>query len=98
VIDETLTAVLGAINVKIIYSYLEKKGCPREKIPQNLDLLSDTLRALLGPGRGQILGAASILEETIARAFADKLGVEFKAKRPICFSAYIEELRRTQPN
>ena len=94
-IDETMNYVLGEVNAEIIYRYLEAKYCRKEEIPQKLELFSSALRDLIGTGRGQMLGAACILEETIAEAFALKLGKSFGEKHPFDFVAYINRLKQT---
>jgi len=74
-IDRTLKYTLGDRNTLIIYDYLEKSGCPVQEIPLKLDLFSAKLRDLLGTSRGQILGAPTILEDTIIEALAQELGL-----------------------
>jgi hypothetical protein len=74
-IDKTLRYVLGDRNALIIYDHLEKDSCPKQEIPTKLDLFSAKLRALLGTGRGQILGAPTILEDTIMEALSEELGL-----------------------
>jgi len=74
-IDKTLRYVLGDRNALIIYDYLEKSGCPFDEIPLKLDLFSAKIRDLLGTSRGQILGAPTILEDTIIEALAQELGL-----------------------
>ena len=74
-IDKTLRYVLGDRNTVIIYDYLEKSGCSKEDIPVELDLFSAKLGDLLGTSRGQILGAPTILEDTIVEALAKELGL-----------------------
>jgi hypothetical protein len=93
-IDETLSYVLGEINANIIYEYLKSNSCGKQEIPQKLDFFSEALRDLLGTGRGQILGVAAILEETIAEAFVLKFGKTFEDSRPLCLCKYIENLKQ----
>jgi hypothetical protein len=76
-IDETIRYCLGDINAQIIYQYLEKKGCPKQEIPKKLDVLVTVLKDLVGSGRGQILGAAQILENEILKAFCAKMGIDY---------------------
>ena len=97
-IDETLKYVLGDINAQIIYRYLEKKSCPMLEIPRKLNIFSAELRMLLGPGRGQILGSAPILEETIAELLCHKLGIKFNEERPIMFESCIRKLKEDYNN
>jgi hypothetical protein len=74
-IDKTIRYVLGDRNALIIYDYLEKSRCPMQEIPTKLDLFSAKLRVLLGTGRGQILGAPTILEDAIVEALSQDLGL-----------------------
>jgi hypothetical protein len=74
-IDKTLRYVLGDRNAFIVYDYLEKSSCPVQEIPSKLDLFSAKLRDLLGTSRGQILGAPTILEDTIVEALSHELGL-----------------------
>ena len=60
-IDEILEYTLGNIGARAIYNYMERTGCPKNEIPNNLDCFSTELRRILGNGRGQILGSAPIL-------------------------------------
>ena len=73
-IDEILQYTLGDVGAQDIYKYLERTGCPKHEIPNNLDTFSIELRKILGEGRGQILGSAPILEEAIAERLCAKLG------------------------
>ena len=56
-IDETLVFCLGDRNTRLIYDFLEKSGCPKQEIPEKLDVFTENLERLVGVGRGQILGA-----------------------------------------
>jgi hypothetical protein len=94
-IDETMNYVLGEANATIIYRYLEANSCSKEEIPRRLEFYSSALRDLIGNGRGQMLGAACILEETIAEAFALKLGKSFEENHPFDFLEYIKRLKQT---
>ena len=98
VIDETLRYALGDINTSIVFDYLEKKSCPFSEVPTNLHIFSGALRNLLGSGRGRILGAAPILERTIAEIFCHKLGMEFDKGGFIVLANYIEKLREVYGN
>jgi len=93
VIDETMKYILGEANANIIYNYLESQSCSRREIPQNIDYFSSALRDLIGTGRGQMLGAACILEETIAETLALRLGQRFLKKQPFVFADYISALK-----
>jgi hypothetical protein len=90
---EVLRESLGDLNAQIIFEYLEKRSCPMQEIPKKLEVFSMELRRLLGWNRGQLLGSAAILEETIARVLCFKLGVKFDERLPIAFSNYIGRLR-----
>jgi len=93
VIDETTKYCLGEMNASILYDYLAKKSCPLEEIPEKLDVFSTELRNLMGFGRRQIYGAASILEETIAQALCLKLELQYDEKGPIVFADYVRKLK-----
>jgi hypothetical protein len=77
-IDKTLRSVLGDYNALIIYKYLERNSCPMQKIPKKLDLFCAQLRNLVGVGRGQIIGAPTILEDAIVEALSSELGLRVK--------------------
>ena len=93
VIDETIVFCLGNTNANLIYEYLEKKGYPKQEIPENLDVFSDTLEKLVGVGRGQILGASIIMENAILSEFCKKLGIDFKEVGPGYFPSQIKKLK-----
>jgi hypothetical protein len=94
-IDDTIRYVLGDVNAEIIFRYIENNYCKIDSIPTNLECFSTALRDLIGPGRGQMLGAARILEETIAETLTEKLGMKFQEERPINFPTYIKYLKQT---
>jgi hypothetical protein len=94
VIDETIKYCLGEANALILYNYLEKKSCSLDEIPERLEVFSMELRNMLGFGRRQIYGAASILEETIAEALCLRLKLPYDEKGPIVFADYIKELKK----
>jgi hypothetical protein len=94
VINETIRYCLGDINASILYNYLEKKACPLDEVPRRLEVFSVELRNMLGFGERQILGAAPILEEAIARALCLKLKMPSDEKGPIAFADYVERLRK----
>jgi len=75
-IDETIGYCLGDINAQILYQYMERKGCPKQEIPKRLDIFVETLEKLVGRGRGQILGPASILENAVLKQLCKKLGIK----------------------
>jgi hypothetical protein len=93
VIDKTLRHVFGDINTGVIYKYLERKGCSPSDIPAKPNEFSAELRNILGSGRGQILGAASILEETIVETLSAELRIDLEYLRPAQFADNIEKLR-----
>ena len=78
VFDETLVFCLGDINTRLIYDCLEKVGCPKQEIPEKLDVFVDILGKLVGVGRGQILGAATIMENAILKEFCKKMGINYE--------------------
>ena len=74
-IDETVRYCLGEINTQLIYNHLEKKHCPLQEIPKKLDIFAMEFENIIGAGKGQILGAAKILESAIVNALCTKLGI-----------------------
>lgn len=92
-IDETIRYCLGDVNAQIIYRYLEKQGCPEQKIPEKLDVLVTALESLVGSGRGQILGAAQIMENEILKAFCVKLGIDYAEVGPGYLPEQIRKLK-----
>jgi hypothetical protein len=93
VTEETIKYCLGYTNAAIIWNYLEQRNCSMAEIPNNLEIFSDELRNIMGFGRRQILGAASILEDTIFELLCKKLGVNFEYEKPINFPQQIRKLR-----
>ena len=91
-IDQTIRYVLGNHNALIIYNYLESKSCPIREIPTKLDLFSEELRNLIGVGRGQILGAPTILEDAIVEALASESGLKLE-NESIVFEDRIKRLK-----
>ncbi len=87
-----LTEVVGEINMQIIYDYLEKKSCPKSDVCQRLEVFSMELRMLLGPGRGQMLGSAGVLEKTILKVLCSKIGIAPNLERTD-FPDYLRELK-----
>jgi hypothetical protein len=98
VIDCAIEDILGKINSNALYDYLEKEGCPRHEIPRKPEIFSMKMRNILGHDRGQILGAASILEKAILRAFCTKLKTEFNQGSDASFAHYITNLREVYSN
>ena len=92
-IDKTLRYVLGDINTAVIFSYLEKRGCRSNEIPAKPSEFSTELRKILGSGRGQILGAASIIEETIVENLSAELKIYLDNPRLAQFADNINRLR-----
>jgi hypothetical protein len=93
VIDETTKYCLGEVNALILYNYLAKRHCSLEEIPEKLEVFSTELRNILGFGRRQIYGAASILEETIVHALCLKLEMPYDEKGPIVFADCVRKLK-----
>lgn len=96
-IDKTIRSVLGDDNAVIIYNYMEKNSCPMQEIPTKLDLFSAQLRNLLGVGRGQILGAPTILEDTIVIELSSELGLKLQNESKV-FEDRIRKLREIYDN
>ena len=94
IIEQTLAYTLGELNAKIVMNYLERKSCPKQDIPQKLDYFCELLGNVLGSGKGQILGASSILEYAIAEQMSKKLGKKCVEPKPIAFSMYINRLKK----
>jgi len=92
-IDEILQYTLGDIGTQAIYNYLERTGCPKHEIPNNLETFSGELRKIIGNGRGQMLGSAPILEEAIVERLCTKLGTKFEGRLPMAFSNFIRQLK-----
>ena len=97
-VDETIRYCLGDTNAQLIYSYLERKGISQQGIPKNLDAFIMEFENVVGFGRGQILGAAQILEEAILKAFCAKLKVAFVETGSRYFPDQIRRLRETYDN
>jgi hypothetical protein len=98
VIDRTIRFSFGDINAAIIYDYLEKKGCNLHEIPTKLNLFSQELRNVIGPGKGQLLGAAPILEETILELLYTKTKIKYDKNNPESFVNQVEKLREIYNN
>lgn len=94
VVDKTIRYVFGDINAGIIYDYLGKSGCSMHEIPTKPNQFSVELRKILGSGRGQLLGAAPILEETILEALCAELKIKVDMQSATCFADRIKKLRR----
>jgi hypothetical protein len=94
VINETTKYCLGDVNAMILYNYLDRRSCSLEEIPEKLEVFSVELRNILGFGRRQIYGAASILEETIAQALCLALKIPYDENGPIVFADFIRDLKK----
>jgi len=97
-VDYVIESIFGKMNANIIYNHLEKKGCPRHEIPRKPEVFSMVLRNILGCGRGQILGTASILEEAILKAFCIQLRIEFTEGNSASFADCIKSLMEVYEN
>ena len=95
VIEKTLKRVLGKTNTHTIYKRLKKNGYNPNEIPANPNVLSTELRNILGSGKGQVAGAASILEQTILENFCAELKTERCSPYSAPFAANIKKLRQT---
>jgi len=91
-IDDVFTEVVGEVNSKIIFDYLEKKSGPICEIYERLDTFSEEIRMLLGSGRGQMLGSARVLERTVLEVLGSRIGMAFDPERIDC-SEYVRELK-----
>jgi len=63
------------------------------EIPRRPKKFSEELRNIMGFGRRQILGAATILEETILEILCKKLGINFECEEPTNFPYQVGKLR-----
>lgn len=98
VVDCTIVDIFGKMNANVIYDYLEKKGCPRHEISRKPEIFSMEMRNILGRDRGQILGAASILEKAILKALCIQLKTEFDEGSPASFANHVKHLREVYDN
>ena len=98
VIDETVKYCLGDVNASITYNYLKERNLLMNEIPNKPELFSEELRNILGFGRGQILCAASILEETILEVLCKKLEIKLDFEKPPNFPRQVRKLRETYIN
>jgi hypothetical protein len=90
-VNETLEYTLGERNAAIIEDYMEKKGLPLNKIPQNPQQFSEELRNIMSST--QMLGPVNVLEETILKLLGRKIGKRVAVMRPIDFSKEVNSLR-----
>jgi hypothetical protein len=97
IIDKTIRHVLGDDNALIVYNYLKRRSCPMREIPTKLNLFSAELRNLLGVGRGQILGAPTILEDAVVEALSTELGLKLE-KESTVFEDRIRRLKERHNN
>jgi hypothetical protein len=93
VTEETIKYCLGDSNASIVWNYLEERDCPMSEIPNRPEVFSEELRNIMGFGRRQILGAATILEEAILEIFCKKLGINFEFEKPTNFPREVRKLR-----
>lgn len=63
------------------------------EIPTKPSAFSTELRKILGSGRGQLLGAAPILEEAILEALCAELKIKFDRQNASSFADHIKKLR-----
>ena len=94
-IDETIRYCLGDINAQLIYNYLERKGIPKKEIPKKLDDFVMEFENVVGFGRGQVLGAAQIIEEAILKAFCNKLKINYVETGSRYFPYQIKMIKET---
>ena len=98
IIDNVIEDVFGKMNSNAIYNHLEKAGCPRHEIPRKPEIFSAEMRNILGHDRGQILGAASIIEKAILKALCTQLKIEFNHVGTTSFADYVKNLREAYDN
>ena len=92
-IDKTFNYCLGETNTKLIYNYLEQKHCPKKEIPKMLDFFSDELEKIVGSGRGQMMGAAKILENTIIEELCRRMEIREDYKTSGYFPDQVRRLK-----
>ena len=97
-VDYTIKYCLGEINANIISDYLQKRNVPISEISNNPELFSEELRNILGFSDRQILGAASVLEETILEVLCRRLGIRLDFKRPVNFPHEVRKLKEEYNN
>jgi len=97
-VEETIKYCLGEINAIIISDYLKKRNLPLREISSKPELFSQELRSILGFGSKQILGAASVLEETILEALCRKLRTNLGPERPVNFPLEVRKLKEEYNN
>jgi hypothetical protein len=93
VVDETIKYCLGEANANLICNYLEEQDYPLTEIPLKPERFSEELRNLLGFGSRHVLGAPSILEESILEILCEKLGIGYSVEKPPDFPKQIRKLR-----
>jgi hypothetical protein len=98
IIDHVIEDLFGKMNSNAIYNHLEKAGCPRHEIPRKPEIFSTEMRNVLGHDRGQILGAASILEKAILKVLCTQLKAEFNHASTAPFADYVKNLREAYDN
>jgi hypothetical protein len=93
VLDETMRYCLGDRNTEIVYQYLERNGLRKDEIPARLQEFSMELRNIMGTDRGQILGYARILEETILEALCIQMKIKFDNPN---FNSFAESVKKLE--
>ena len=93
VTEETIKYCLGNVNATIIWNYLKEQNYRTSEISNIPEIFSEKLRNIMGSGHGQILGAASILEEAILEIFCKRLGINFECEKPTNFPYQVRKLR-----
>lgn len=94
-VDKTVRYIFGDVDAGIIYEYLQNNGCALHEIPTKPSAFSIGLRKILGSGRGQLLGAASILEEAILEALCDEIEIKFDRSDGKSFADHIKSLKES---
>jgi hypothetical protein len=97
-VDHAIEGIFGKRNAEVIYDHLEKNGCTRYEIPTKPEVFSMEIRNILGRDRGQILGAASILEGAILKALCSQLKTNFTEEKHASFAESIKRLREVYEN
>jgi len=92
-IDSILRFALGDACTQIICHYLERTSFPKSEISKRFGRFSEELKNLWGDGRGQILGSAPILEETIAGRICAELGTKLQGELQVAFSTSIRKYK-----
>lgn len=94
-VEKTVKYVFGDANARMIFNYLGNNDCGLKQIPVKLELFSTELRNIIGVGRGQFLGAASILEEAILETLSDEIKVKFDKSDGKSFTDRVKSLKES---